>query len=634
MRLFTCRPVVLCRLLAGCPVNRSCKNMSKILKECVIKPLLPEYLPIRINTEQTMVGRSPETQIQDELCSRKQVCLKANLEQGYVLVKSLGLNPSVLNGKELKRNIGYEAVHGDILELVPGMYKYVFDFIYEPSTSEEEKGPQTSKKSSSASSSRNRSGSSRTNASSTSNGKRSREESSPKEETELVPKVDKTSKRSSSGKRSSPSRSNASNSGSEKRSREESSPKRSKQAASPVPVEKRKPSLAPTTEGRWEASDDKLLHIFTSAGVMASEKVAAYDMDGTLIKTKSGNVFPKSIDDWQIAFAEVPAKLKSLHRNGYKLVIFTNQAGIGKGKVRIEDFRQKIESLVRKLGVPMQVFISTGSGKYRKPRTGMWQTLCDRQQKDDGVQIDRARSFYVGDAAGRPELKKPVKRKKDHSSADRLLALNVGIRFLTPEEHFQNLPEMPWTKPEFDPREACRLAVNEPLLVPAGASLTGSGQEVIVMVGFPGSGKSHFVREHLAPKGYDIVNRDTLGSWQKCVVQMELSLRQGKSVAVDNLSPDVESRKRYVLVANRAKVPVRCFLMDVGYKHARHNNEFREMTDRSHSTISELVFNSYKSKFQEPTVAEGFTEIVKVKFVPKFASKSHEDLYRMYLLEK
>ena len=63
------------------------------------------------------------------------------------MVKSLGLNPSVLNGKELKRNIGYEAVHGDILELVPGMYKYVFDFIYEPSTSEEEKGPQKSKKS-------------------------------------------------------------------------------------------------------------------------------------------------------------------------------------------------------------------------------------------------------------------------------------------------------------------------------------------------------------------------------------------------------------------------------------------------------------------------------------------------------
>lgn len=47
-----------------------------------------------------------------------------------------------------------------------------------------------------------------------------------------------------------------------------------------------------------------------------------------------------------------------------------------------------------------------------------------------------------------------------------------------------------------------------------------------------------------------------------------------------------------------------------------------------------VSFSLFRSKFQEPTVAEGFTEIVKVKFVPKFASKSHEDLYRMFLLEK
>uniref|UniRef100_A0A182MXB4 PNK FHA domain-containing protein n=1 Tax=Anopheles dirus TaxID=7168 RepID=A0A182MXB4_9DIPT len=576
--------------------------MSEILKECFLQPVTNTHPPIRINTEQTIIGRSPETQIQDANCSRKQVCLKANLKDGYVLVKTLGLNPSVLSGKEMHRNVGYEAVEGDTIELLPGMYKYVFKFVYEPAPPDQLPSEQSSSK--------------------------AKQES--KADDSLGERKHKTHKESSSSKRSRDGEMTA----------VESTSKRSKVALpeSPAPVKQEtKPTpKPPTKEDAWESVDGKLLHIYTSAGVIASEKIAAYDMDGTLIKTKSGNVFPKSIDDWQIAFPEVPGKLKSLHRNGFKLVIFTNQAGIGKGKVRIEDFRQKIESLVRKLGVPMQVFISTGPGMYRKPRTGMWQTLCDR--RNDGVPIDRARSFYVGDAAGRPELKKPVKRKKDHSCADRLLALNVGISFHTPEQHFQNQPETDhWTRPEFDPKEICDAAegaANVSLLSPAGSRLTGTAQEVIVMVGFPGSGKSHFVRQQLAPKGYEIVNRDTLGSWQRCVVQMETSLRQGKCVVIDNLNPDVESRKRYLLVAARLKVPVRCFVMDVGYKHARHNNEFRELTDRTHTTISEMVFNSYKSKYKEPTVAEGFTEIVRVKFVPKFAAKSHEELYRMYLLEK
>lgn len=44
--------------------------------------------------------------------------------------------------------------------------------------------------------------------------------------------------------------------------------------------------------------------------------------------------------------------------------------------------------------------------------------------------------MFVGDAAGRPE-NKMLKTKKDHSTADRLFAINIGIKFFTPEEHFK-----------------------------------------------------------------------------------------------------------------------------------------------------------------------------------------------------
>lgn len=84
-------------------------------------------------------------------------------------------------------------------------------------------------------------------------------------------------------------------------------------------------------------------------------------MDGTLIKTKSGLVFPKDCNDWQLLFPEVPKKLKQLYKDGYKVVIFTNQGALGKGKVKIEDFKIKVERVVQKLGVPIQVNISTFS---------------------------------------------------------------------------------------------------------------------------------------------------------------------------------------------------------------------------------------------------------------------------------
>ncbi|XP_058065579.1 uncharacterized protein F21D5.5 [Anopheles bellator] len=573
---------------------------EKVVKECCLVPLSGAHPSIVIKSEQMMVGRSPQTLIQDPNCSRNQVCLRAYAEDAYVLVKTLGLNPSVLNGKSLQRNIGYEAYDGDVIELLPGAHKYKFVFKYEEPCKRPDLGEVEKKTQGVTSTGALENHKERKTAGSAS--KRPREEQSAKEA--IGDGHDQASK---------------------KRTKED-------KPSSEDAHRDSYGSLKPTTSGVWESLDKKQLHVYTSAGVVASTKIAAYDMDGTLIKTRSGNVFPKSIDDWQIAFPEVPGKLKSLNKSGFKLVILTNQAGIGKGKLRIEDFRQKIESLIRKLGVPMQVFISTGSGIYRKPRTGMWRTLCE--QKNDGVPVDKGRSFYVGDAAGRPEVKKPFKRKKDHSCVDRLLALNLGVPFLTPELHFQNMPEAPWTTPEFDPKEVCEAGAGSALLWPPGAKLTSMAQEAIIMVGFPGSGKSHFARHQLVPHGYELINRDTLGSWQKCVASMVAALKQGKRVVIDNTNPDAESRKRYLEVAARANVPVRCFVMDVSYRHARHNNEFRELTDRSHSSMSDMVFHSYKSKFQEPSTQEGFKEVVKVKFIPKFSSTDDEELYRMFLLEK
>lgn len=108
-----------------------------------------------------------------------------------------------------------------------------------------------------------------------------------------------------------------------------------------------------------------------------SLQIAAFDLDGTIITTQSGKVFPTNPQDWKLNFSQIPGKLKQLLEDGFKIVIITNQAGLSNGKLKPLDFRQKLFDIRAKLGVPIQVFISSGSGIYRKPAIGMWNHLTE-----------------------------------------------------------------------------------------------------------------------------------------------------------------------------------------------------------------------------------------------------------------
>lgn len=97
-------------------------------------------------------------------------------------------------------------------------------------------------------------------------------------------------------------------------------------------------------------------------------------------------------------------------------------------------------------------------------------------QKNGNVTIDKADSFYIGDAAGRPKNWAPGK-KKDHSSADRLMALNVDVKFETPEEHFLKHKTPPYELPKFNPKNLSQI---DDICKPADAKLTLQQQEVSI----------------------------------------------------------------------------------------------------------------------------------------------------------
>jgi bifunctional polynucleotide phosphatase/kinase len=142
--------------------------------------------------------------------------------------------------------------------------------------------------------------------------------------------------------------------------------------------------------------------------------IVAFDMDGTWIKPKSGQVFPKGRTDWVWLFPEVPKKLKALHAEGKKVVIFSNQVGIGSGTTLAKDIRGKILDLQKELGFPFQAFVATQEDLHRKPATLMWDQIF--LPRNHGVNIDKSKSYYIGDAAGRPKSwDGNAKTKKDFS---------------------------------------------------------------------------------------------------------------------------------------------------------------------------------------------------------------------------
>ena len=60
-------------------------------------------------------------------------------------------------------------------------------------------------------------------------------------------------------------------------------------------------------------------------------------------------------NDWEFWHEKVPSKLKSLHNDGYRVVFFTNQAGIEKQKTTPEVFKTKVEAIISAIGIPVLV---------------------------------------------------------------------------------------------------------------------------------------------------------------------------------------------------------------------------------------------------------------------------------------
>lgn len=286
-----------------------------------------------------------------------------------------------------------------------------------------------------------------------------------------------------------------------------------------------------------------------------SKKLAIFDFDGTLVRPKEGRRFPKDKSDWEWLRPSVPDKLRKYAKEKYRLVIVTDQSKLWKVEM--------IKEVVTKLDLPITVIIGMDRIN-QKPNPALFKEVFPEFDSN---------SFFVGDAAGRPG---------DWADRDIQFAKNTGLTFYTPEEIFDK-PKIPFPT----------------LTIP-------NHREVIIMIGYPGSGKSSLVKEQLEPMGYVRIDGDIFKTGPRMI--KEASKYPNKSIVFDATNPTRERRIMYIEFAKKMNLPIRCIWVTTPIEEALERVKERERQTGIH--IPNVVLYRYRKIFEEPTNDE--CEIVKI----------------------
>ncbi len=351
----------------------------------------------------------------------------------------------------------------------------------------------------------------------------------------------------------------------------------------------------------------------TSNVNLTNQKIAAFDMDDTLITTKSGKTFAENDDDWKIYDNSIKNKLINLHNNGYKLVIISNQLGVSKGKVDTNILKSKIQKLINFLQLNFTIFCAINDDHYRKPRMGLWNLING----------DKTNSFYCGDAGGLD--KRTIDSEiidKDFSDGDLKFALNVKIKFIHRDEFVFDV--------KYDSIKVKYPIDFKTINNKSNYIFKPNSQEIILNVGLPASSKSYFSLNNIVPNNYEYINQDTLKTPKKCIMEAEKALKLSKSVVIDNTNLTIDTRKVFIELANKYGIKCRCLIFNTPLEICIHNSYFRNYTtDGKNKIIPKMVYNMMKKKYVKPLLSEGFYEINEIDFALNL-SDDMKELYEKY----
>ena len=153
--------------------------------------------------------------------------------------------------------------------------------------------------------------------------------------------------------------------------------------------------------------------------ISAKSPAIFLDRDGTIMKDADYCSDPKQVQ----IFDGAAAALSRLKKVGYKIIVITNQSGIGRGFFSEEQYRAVEKEVLRQLGhnlIDATYFCPDLPGqpsKCRKPAPGM---ILEAARDHD---VDLSQSFLIGD--------KEVDAECAHNAGVRAIRVRTGFDKMT-----------------------------------------------------------------------------------------------------------------------------------------------------------------------------------------------------------
>lgn len=343
----------------------------------------------------------------------------------------------------------------------------------------------------------------------------------------------------------------------------------------------------------------------TSSGHKESRRInIIFDVDGTLMSTKSGKKFPTTADDYKVIWR--PSIPKTVDGRQVFTYIHTNQSG------NLGNMCDKKVAEAAKVVSAVDVLVAREDDESRKPipfgligmiygEDGMYDAIpsssSSKETTSSDMMIQRRGDIiiFVGDAAG---------RDGDHSDTDLKTALNLsrlGYRayFSTPEEYadidFSSASSL--IKSLKSIRRNSSWTVTYPELTGEQTDIFDMSSDIpsqtdlVIMCGIQGSGKSSIIDNFR--KDWKVI---TYGAKDKTYRDVRNALSAGLKVVVDGTFPRREVREMF---ADLASSPIIIYV-DTPEDLAKHNRKYREIIFGS-KHIPSIAVSKFLKDFEVPT---------------------------------